>query len=373
MSQTQIKEEVQGLLRKAGIKVGGPNPWDIQVYDDRFYQRVLAEGSIGLGDSYMDKWWDVQHLDELFYLICRSGIETENHFTWSSWLSWLQAIIFNKQSKKRSLDVAERHYDLGNDLFVRMLDKRLTYSCAYWKTASNLDEAQEAKLELICQKLNLQPGMKVLDIGCGWGSFAKYAAEKYQVHVTGITISEQQLQLAKEICEGLPIEIQLKDYRDITGTYDRIVSIGQMEHVGYKNYKNFCRIVHPCLKDDGLFLLHTIGNVMSQRSGDPWLEKHIFPNGMLPSIKQLGASFEELFVLEDWHSFGAYYDNTLMSWHQNFISHWHELQPKYDEKFFRMWNYYLLSCAGAFRARKMQLWQIVLSKRGIVGGYNSIR
>ncbi len=373
MSQLRIKEQVQHYLNRAGVRINGPNPWDIQVHDPRFFQRVMAEGSLGLGNSYMDKWWDAKQLDELFYRICRSGVDNEHKIRWSLLSSWLQSFVLNMQSKKRSFIVGEKHYDLGNDLFERMLDKRMAYSCAYWKNASNLDEAQEAKLELICKKLNLQPGMKVLDIGCGWGSFSKYAAEKYQVSVTGITISKQQLQLAKQLCKGLPIEFLLIDYRDVTGNFDRIVSIGQMEHVGYKNYKNYCRIVHRCLNDDGLFLLHTIGKNLSTHFGDPWLEKHIFPNGMLPSIKQLGASFEGNFFMEDWHNFGIYYDKTLMAWHQNFVTHWQELQHNYNERFFRMWNYYLLSCAGAFRARKIQLWQIILSKKGVLNGYTSIR
>jgi cyclopropane-fatty-acyl-phospholipid synthase len=341
------------------------------VHDPRFFQRIVLEGSIGFGESYMDKWWDAEQLDELFYRICRAGVYYQSK--WLLFSRWLQTFILNMQSKRRSFIVGEKHYDLGNDLFEKMLDKRLTYSCAYWKNASNLDEAQEAKLELICKKLNLQPGMRVLDIGCGWGSFSKYAAENYKVHVTGITVSEQQLQLAEKLCQGLPVELLLKDYRDITGSFDRIVSVGQMEHVGHKNYDNYFSIAHRCLKDDGLFLLHTIGNNLSTRYGEPWMEKHIFPNGMIPSVKQLASSFEGLFSMEDWHNFGIYYDKTLMAWHQNFLSHWKDLKHNYDERFFRMWNYYLLSCAGGFRARKIQLWQIVLSKEGVLGGYHSIR
>jgi cyclopropane-fatty-acyl-phospholipid synthase len=373
MGRTRIEEHVQYYLDKAGIEINGPDPWDIQVHHPGFYERVLAERSVGLGESYMDKWWDVEQLDELFYRICRSKTDDRYQNSWGQITSWIQALVLNLQSKKRARVVGEKHYDLGNDLFKCMLDKRLTYSCAYWKNASNLDEAQEAKLDLICKKLNLQPGMKVLDIGCGWGSFSKYAAEKYGAHVTGITISDQQYQLAQQLCQGLPVKILLQDYRDLEGNFDRIVSVGQMEHVGYKNYKNYFQIVQRCLKEDGLFLLHTIGNNLSVRWGEPWLEKHIFPNGMLPSIKQLAESFEETFVMEDWHNFGVYYDQTLMSWHKNFVAHWASLKQSYDERFFRMWNYYLLSCAGAFRARKIQLWQVVLSKKGVLGGYTSVR
>ena len=373
MSQLQIKADVQGSLDKAGITIDGPNSYDIQVHDPRFYQRVLADGSLGLGESYIEGWWDVDHLDELFYRICRSEIDKLYQKTGVALWHWFQALFLNLQSKKRSFIVGEKHYDLGNDLFERMLDRRLTYSCAYWKNASNLDEAQEAKLELICKKIGLQSGMKVLDIGCGWGSFAKYAAEKYQAHVTGITVSKEQLQLATQLCRGLPVELLLLDYRDVSGTFDRIVSVGQMEHVGYKNYGEYFRIVHRCLAEDGLFLLHTIGNNRSTRYSDPWIQKYIFPNGMIPSIKQLATAFEGQFIMEDWHNFGVYYDKTLMEWHHNFVAHWDELKQSYDEAFFRMWSYYLLSCAGTFRARALQVWQVVLSKKGVEGGYHSIR
>jgi cyclopropane-fatty-acyl-phospholipid synthase len=269
--------------------------------------------------------------------------------------------------------VGEKHYDIGNQLFIKMLDKRMAYSCGYWKHAHNLNEAQEAKMELICQKIGLKPGMKVLDIGCGWGSFAKYAAEKYAVEVVGITISKNQLELAQNLCQGLPITLRLQDYRNLNESFDRIVSIGQMEHVGYKNYKTYFDVVHKCLADDGIFLLHTIGSNKPVHKADPWFEKYIFPNGMLPAISQLSSAFENKFIMEDWHNFGIYYDKTLMAWYENFNTHWDEIKQDYDDRFYRMWKYYLLACAGAFRARSIQLWQIVFSKNGIPGGYHSIR
>jgi len=250
-----------------------------------------------------------------------------------------------------------------------MLDKRLTYTCAYWDNAETLDEAQEAKLDLVARKINLKEGMKVLDIGCGWGSFAKYAAEKYGAEVVGITVSKEQVKLARELCKGLPVEIRLQDYRDVDGKFDHIVSLGMIEHVGQKNYRTFMNIVHRCLKDEGLFLLHTIGNNKSVKKCDPWIEKYIFPNGMLPSIKQLAKSFEGLFVVENWHNYGTHYDKTLMAWFKNFTGNLDKIKHIYDNRFYRMWKYYLLSCAGSFRARKIQLWQIVLSKKGLKDGW----
>jgi len=267
----------------------------------------------------------------------------------------------------------QAHYDIGNALYERMLYRRRTYTCGYWETAHTLDEAQEAKLDLACRKLELKAGMRVLDIGCGWGSWAKYAAENYGVEVVGITVSKAQAELGREMCAGLPVEIRLQDYREVNEKFDAIVSLGMFEHVGYKNYRRYMEIVHRCLRGDGLFLLHTIGGNRSVTSIDPWTDKYIFPNSMIPSITQIGAAIENLFVMEDWHNFSADYDHTLMAWHENFERHWDALKPDYDETFHAMWRYYLLACAGTFRARENQLWQIVFSKRGVSGGYKSVR
>jgi len=373
MPQKAMTTHVENYFQKAGITLNGQNPWDIQVLDDKFYKKVITHGSLGLGESYMDGLWEAEKIDELTNRVVRSNIKQNRGFSLSEIGQSFQAFLLNLQSKSRAFIVGEKHYDIGNDLFMKMLDKRMAYSCAYWKNASNLDEAQEAKLELICQKIGLKPGMKVLDIGCGWGSFAKYAAEKYGVSVVGITISQKQLELAQNLCKGLPIELRLQDYRDVNETFDRVVSIGQMEHVGYKNYKVYFDVVHKCLTNDGIFLLHTIGSNLSVNRCDPWIEKYIFPNGMLPSIKQLAAAFENKFIMEDWHNFGENYDRTLMAWYHSFDSQWNDIKKDYDERFYRMWKFYLLTCAGVFRARNIQLWQVVLSKNGIPGGYHSIR
>jgi cyclopropane-fatty-acyl-phospholipid synthase len=373
METDKSEKAAQKLLSLAGININGDNPWDIRIHNRSFFQRVLSQGSLGLGESYMDGWWDCERLDEFFFHLLRSEAESKVKKN-KAWLfQVLLARLFNLQSKSRAFQIGERHYDLGNDLFKKMLDNRMVYSCAYWKDARTLDEAQENKLELICRKLKLQAGMKILDIGCGWGGLLKYAAEKHKVQCTGITVSKEQAELGRTICEGFPVEIRLQDYRDVDEKFDHIVSVGMIEHVGYKNYRTYMVVVNRCLKEDGLFLLHTIGGSRSVKSVDPWMNKYIFPNGMLPSIKQLGKAIEGLFIMEDWHNFSADYDKTLMSWYSNFEGHWDEIKTNYDERFHRMWMYYLLSCAGAFRARRNQLWQIVLSKKGVVGGYQSIR
>lgn len=363
----------QALLRRADVRVGGSRPWDIQVKNEKFYKRVLRQGNLGLGEAYMDGWWECRRLDLFIDRVIRADLRRKAPVSWAVLLGILLGLALNLQRKSKAFVIGERHYDIGNDLYRRMLDKRMVYSCGYWKDARDLDEAQEAKLELICRKLLLQPGMRILDIGCGWGSLAKYAAEKYKTEVVGITVSKKQAELARKSCKGLPVRIKVQDYRETAGKFDRVVSVGMFEHVGYKNYRTFMRVVRRLLKDDGLFLLHTIGRNTSAVSADPWISKYIFPNGMLPSVKQIGASIERLFVMEDWHSFGADYEKTLLAWFDNFDRSWGELKDKYRERFYRMWKYYLLSCAGAFRARSLQLWQIVLSPKGIPGGYRSFR
>jgi cyclopropane-fatty-acyl-phospholipid synthase len=369
----RAKEKVEQYLGVAGVTLNGSSPWDISVRNEAFYSRVLAQGSLGLGESYMDGWWDVEQLDEFFFRILRAKLEEYVKRNWRLAFDILAAKLVNLQKPSRAFIIGKRHYDLDNELFQMMLDRRMVYSCGYWQHATTLDEAQEAKLDLVCRKLDLQAGMRVLDIGCGWGGFAKYAAEKYNVEVVGITVSAEQFKVAKKMCEGLPVKIKLQDYRDLAQKFDRIVSIGMFEHVGAKNYRTFMQVAREHLYDDGLFLLHTIGGNVTTHSTDPWIAKYIFPNSLIPSIRHIAKASEGLFVMEDWHNFSAFYDKTLMAWFRNFEDHWKSLQQWYDERFFRMWKYYLLACAGSFRARHNQLWQIVFSPKGIMGGYESIR
>ncbi len=361
-----IKSEklIKDLLDKANIEVNGPDPWDIQVHDNRLYDRVLREVDLGLGESYMDGWWDCQALDQLIDRVLRVKLDQMIRGNWKILLRILQARLINLQSPKRAFEVGEKHYDLGNDLYRAMLDSRLNYTCAYWKNANNLEEAQEAKLELVCQKIGLEPGMTVLELGCGWGSFAKYAAEKYGVEVLGVTVSKEQVALGNELCQGLPVELRLQDYREVTGQFDRVISIGVLEHVGSKNYRTYMEVVDRTLKPGGIGFFHTIGANTSKKRTNAWTQKYIFPNGMLPSISQLAEAMEGLFIVEDWHNFGPDYDPTLMAWYKNFEEAWPELQEKYSERFYRMWRYYLLSSAGGFRSRSNQLWQVVFTRLG---------
>ena len=360
------------LLTRAGVTIDGTAPWDIRIHDERMFRRVLAQGSLGAGESYMDGWWDCDQLDEMMRRVFDARIDDELPSV-RQVLAGLRARLLNPQTPRRSFTVGEQHYDIGDDLYERMLDSRMVYSCAYWRSARDLEAAQEAKLDLVCRKLGLQSGMRVLDIGCGWGGAAQFAAQRYGVNVTGITISRHQAEMARARCRGLPVNILLQDYRSLAGQFDRIYSLGMFEHVGVRNYRTFFRTVRRLLADDGLFLLHTIGGNVSVTANDPWIERYIFPNSMLPSMAQITETAEGLWVIEDWHNFGIDYDRTLLAWHERFERHWPELVAKYGERFRRMWRFWLLGSAASFRARRNQLWQIVMSPYGVSGGYSEVR
>jgi cyclopropane-fatty-acyl-phospholipid synthase len=376
-----IRKRVLDLFALAGVHPAGPDPWDPRIHDDRFYARVLSQGSLGLGESYMEGWWDVESLDGLLTRVIGARLDKRVP-GWLSRLDDLRAWLLNLQTARRARVVGMRHYDIGNDLFQRMLGRRLVYSCGYWHQAQDLDAAQEAKLDLVCRKLGLRPGMRVLDIGCGWGEALQYAAQHYGITGVGVTISRAQAEYARRLCDGLPVDIRLQDYRELEGTsadsrFDRVFSIGMFEHVGVRNYDTFFDVARRCLVEEpatggGLFLLHCIGSNRSVTHTDPWIGRYIFPNSMLPSAAQIARSVEGRFVIEDWHGFGVDYVRTLQAWRDNIEAAWHEL-PDYDERFRRMWRFYLCASMAVFRTRRAQLWQLVLSPRGVPGGYASVR
>lgn len=356
------------LLAEADIQVNGNRPWDIQLHQRGVLERAYAEGNLGLGEAYTEGAWSCDALDQLFFRLMRSRLDRLAKPS-KALRHAIAARLINRQSRSRAWEVGRAHYDLGNKFYEGMLDPRMTYTCGYWKNAQDLAKAQEDKLELVCQKLDLKPGMRILDIGCGWGSFMAYAAEKYSVRCVGVSISAEQIAWAKRRNRSSRLEFRLEDYRQVNDTFDRIVSLGMFEHVGRKNHRSFMQVVDRCLTNDGLALLHTIGKNQRHSTPDPWIDKYIFPNGELPSLGQIADAVDGLFVIEDVHNFGADYDKTLMAWHANFEKAWPDLAADYDDTFYRRWRYYLLSCAGAFRARDLQLWQLVLSKQGVLGGY----
>lgn len=361
-------ERVAALLGEAGIEIGGNAPWDIQVHDDGVYSDWLARGSLALGETYMDGQWDVASLDELFVRLLRARLD-EHAPGLPVLFDALRARWQRRPSPRRSREVGRRHYDLGDAMYRAMLGPGMMYSCGYWRHAKDLDEAQEAKLDLVCRKLGLRAGQRVLDIGCGWGGALKFAAERYGVQGVGVTISERQADYARNLCRGLPIEIRLQDYRELDERFDHAFSIGMFEHVGADNYRGYFETVRRCLSAEGLFVLHCIGRDYPGPRTDPWIARYIFPNSMLPAPAQVTTALERLFVIEDWHNFGADYDLTLQAWRSNFETAWPRLRKDYDERFRRMWLYYLGQSMAAFRTRRAQLWQLVLSPGGVPGGY----
>ena len=373
MYSNGAKKRVTELLSTAGITVNGDAPWDIKVHNENFYKRVLGGGSLALGESYMDGWWDCDRPDEFVSHLLSTDLEDRIKSPKLK-AEIILTKILNYQTQPRALANVHMHYDIGNEVFSKTLDKRMLYSCAYYKDATTLDEAQENKLELACRKLKLEPGMHVLDIGSGWGGFSKYAAENYGVKITGVSLSEEQVKYCKVLCEGLDVDIKLMDYRNVDQKFDRIVSFGMYEHVGYKNHRTYMENASRCLADDGVFLLETIGNPVTRTYNDPWINKYIFPGCVVPSITQIGQAIEGIFLIDDLHTFPSDdYVRMLLAWHHNFTSNWNDLKDKYDETFYRMWTYYLLFCAGYFRVKRNVLWQIVLSKRGRQADYISER
>jgi cyclopropane-fatty-acyl-phospholipid synthase len=374
-ADTNPPRVLRDLAEQAGVRFNGNAPWDIQVHSAEAYSRILTQGSLGFGEGYMDGLWDSHALDDLFDRLLSASVDEKLGASARFRLlgETLRQRLFNLQSERRAFQVGERHYDIGNDVFEAMLDPTMSYSCAYWQGADTLEQAQLSKLDMICRKLELKPGQTLLEIGCGWGGLARHAAEHYGVEVLGITVSREQQQLARERCAGLPIRIELMDYRKVQGQFDKVVSVGMFEHVGPKNYQVYFDTVQHLIGNDGLFLLHTIGILKTTPNTDPWIDRYIFPNGKLPSAEEIATALNGCFLIEDWHNFGQDYDRTLMAWWQRFDAAWPTLERLYGRRFYRMWKYYLLSCAGFFRSRQGQLWQLVLSKRTRKLQYRSLR
>jgi len=360
-SGNRAKSFVVGLLDLAGVTLNGPSSSDVQVHDERFYERVIRDRELGLGESYQDGWWDAERVDELLAKVMAADLRSAVKPRREVLPIALRAKLINHQTVRRAARNASAHYDIGNDLYERMLDKRMIYSCGYWRHVHDLDAAQEAKLELICAKLGLEPGMRLLDIGCGWGGLAQYAAERHGVRVTGISPAIEQVKVAARRCAGLDVEIRQCDFREVTGRYDRIVSVGMLEHVGPKNYADFFDVNARLLTADGIALHHLIGSNTPRHNTDPWFDRYIFPGGVVPSLDQLAKATGGRWAIEDVHNFGPDYDRTLMAWQANIEAAWNDL-PAYDERFRRTWRYYLLASAAAFRVRELQLWQIVFTR-----------
>ncbi len=355
------------ILQKADLELNGSGPGDPQILDDRAYSMIASGGSLAIGEAYMDKLWDCSDLSVLISRIHEKKIYRDivalDHLPLI-----IKGVFSNLQSRARSFMVAREHYDLGDDLYTAMLDKRMVYTSGMWKGASSLEEAQERKLDQVCQKLALQSGDRLLDIGCGWGSLMKFAAENYGVRAVGLTVSEGQTALGRKMCEGLPVEFIIQDYREYYDAegFDHVASIEMIEAVGPKNFRTYFEKAHELLRPGGHFFLQAIGSEDAVPKADRWMDKYIFRNGILPSLPQIERASRGLFNFEYLDNIGPDYDPTLMAWWERFDAAYPTLKannPVYDERFYRMWKFYLQSCAGLFRAKVTHDWHILFSKR----------
>jgi len=365
-----------------GVATNGRRPWDIAVHDERFYRQVLMHGTLGLGESYVNGLWNCEDLQAFFVRVI-SGRQEGKVPRWlglASRMAGSLAGALNRQTRTRATRVVEVHYDLNPHLFEAMLGQTMAYTCAYWPSAETIDDAQRDKFDLICRKLRLKPGDRVLDIGCGFGSFARFAAGEYGCEVVGVTLSPAQAEYARRFCANLPVRVHVCDYRDLhvylgEGRFDSVVSVGMFEAVGRRNFRTYMEVVHRALKDRGLWLLHTIG--ADEWAVEPWLARHIFPNGELPELGQIDGAVRGLFNIEDLHNFGTDYARTLAVWDERFRAHWSDIRrldvSVFTDRFFRTWTYYLACCAASFRSRNIQLWQVVMSKGCLSEGYRSVR
>ena len=379
MPRPAIPAPLTAITDAADVRFNGDRPWDLRVHNPALYGRLLRHGSLALGDGYVNGDWDCDRIDELICRLLRAdgnrplspGARVRDAAL------QLRERISNPQSRRRAFVVGQRHYDIDPRVYAAMLDPEMTYSCGYWRQANDLTTAQDHKLRLICEKLQLRPGLRLLDIGCGWGSLAGYASRHYGVEVLGLTVSARQAESIRERLAHLPVQVMLCDYRQLprlrAGRFDRIASVGMFEHVGRRNDATFHRLVHQALEPDGLALLQTIGTARPSLRTDAWIDRHIFPGGRLPAASELSRGLERHFLIEDWENFGPDYDRTLMAWWQNFEAAWPDLQRDSTTEFHRFWRYYLLSCAGFFRSRQGQLWQVVFSRPERSGTYHSWR
>jgi cyclopropane-fatty-acyl-phospholipid synthase len=371
MSNRLFKPLLASLLEGSGVRIDGGRPWDIRVHRDRLYRRALR-GSLGIGEAYIDGDWDCDALDELFRRVLSSSAQKKPLIRAARAFKALQSRFSNLQTPRRSRAVAEEHYDIDHRMYALFLGPWNQYTCCFFDGTDDLEQAEVSKLEMLCDKLELKPGDRLLDIGCGWGGFAKYAASTRGCEVTGISLSEEQIRFAVEYTRGLPVAIRKLDYRALPGSglapFDKISIVGMLEHVGYKNYATIMAVVHQMLKPDGLLLLHTISNCEKTTVVDPWIERYIFRNSMAPAMGQLADAAEGRFVVEDWENYGHYYVPTLQAWHDRFNANWDRIRAlptkrPFDERFRRLWNYYLMSSKAAFEVEQLHLWQLVMTRR----------
>jgi cyclopropane-fatty-acyl-phospholipid synthase len=356
---------------------GAPSPHVAPVairLADRGAERAIGRNpALGFGEMFMDgrltiESGDIRSLLDLIGYNIRW--EKENPVRAALWRPLRHAAIWDTWNwKRRARRNAAHHYDLGNRFYDLFLDRERQYSCAYFTAgAQDLDSAQAAKMALVAAKLRLAPGQLVLDIGCGWGGLALHLARSADVDVLGITLSEEQLRhaRARAAAEGLDkrVRFELLDWRDVEGRFDRIVSVGMFEHVGPPHYRAFLARCRALMSEDGLMLLHTIGRADGPGATDPWIAKYIFPGGYVPALSQIAPAIEKSWLwLADLEVLRGHYALTLGAWYERVQSARDEIVALYDERFFRMWSFYLAGGIAAFRHGGHVVFQLQLARR----------
>lgn len=339
------------------------------IKDPDVYRRVLVQGDLGLGESYMDGQWESNDLEAFVAEMLKLEVVKKDlgllglPLLSSAIVGSVSWLLFptNLSASGAKQNIA-KHYDISMKLYEQMLGPTMQYSGAYYHAPDmSLEAAQIAKMRLVAEKLDLKPGMKVLELGCGFGALADLMATEYGVEVTGVTLSEDQHAYAKKHFKNGKVDIRLQDYRSMTGQFDRIYSVGIFEHIGRNCYETYFEKCQELLKDDGIMVIHTIGFCRSgQWNHGGWMNTYIFPGAELPTMSHFTQQFQEQWHLEDWQSFGVSYAKTLRAWKDN-LNNWQGLE-EFDQSFRRMWEYYLMCCAASFQARRTKLWQLVYTK-----------
>ena len=348
-------------------------PIRLKILDKSLHWKLLINPDLYLGEGYMNGSIVIENgsLTEFLDIAIKNiGRDPTNKIT--NILSRFRRVYryitnFNLIGKSKA-NVAH-HYDISEKFYDLFLDEKRQYSCAYFKSEDNtLEEAQNNKIDHIIKKLNLKPNQRVLDIGCGWGTLAIDIAKKTQCEVVGITLSENQLEYAKQKAKEMnlenQVEFRLADYRQLNEKFDRVVSVGMFEHVGRKFYKKYFNKVFEFLNEDGVALIHTIGSINPPRGPQPWITKYIFPGGYTPSLSEVSLPIEESgLIVSDLEVLRTHYQHTLKNWKDRFISKKEEVLEMFDEKFFRMWEFYLVGCEMAFKWSDQVVFQFQLTKK----------
>ena len=348
------------------VKVGDKDPlFKIILHNPINKKELLTSTTLAFGEAYMDKKLEVEGD---FLLMLNTVLKYKEKF--STDFKGLPKLFSNITSMKKQKEEVSYHYDLGNDFYSLWLDETMSYSCAYFKNESDsIYEAQMNKIHHLLKKLNLKEGLSLLDIGCGWGSLLIEAAKLYKVKGVGITLSQEQYNKFKERIKEENLEeyldVRLMDYRELEKskmTFDRVVSVGMLEHVGRENYRLFMKNVHTVLKPEGIFVLHYISGLY-ESEGDAWMRKYIFPGGVIPTLREMiSISADYKFYTVDVESLRMHYAKTLLKWAENFENNLDTVKDMFDERFIRMWKMYLYSCAACFISGVIDLHQIVFTK-----------